>query len=266
MRSASRPTTTDVVVPIISGLYGLLFGSFLNVVIHRVPLGQSVTKPRSRCPQCESELAWHDNVPVLSWLVLRGSCRTCAEPISARYPLVELITAVGFVAVSLSVGANWVLPSYLMFVAVLVALSGIDIDTRTIPNKLLYPAGFAGAALLVGGSLLDGSAEDLIWAAAGAALGFAVLFAIWFVAPGGMGYGDVRLSAYLGMYLGYQSLGHVAVGIFIGFLLGALSGIALMVVGGRGRKSKLPFGPFLALGAMTSLLAGQVIIDAYLGI
>ncbi len=255
-----------MLVPIISGLYGLVFGSFLNVVIHRVPLGQSVAKPQSRCPQCGSRLPWHDNVPVLSWMMLRGRCRACSEPISVRYPIVELITAVGFVAVSLSIGDQWVLVSYLMFVAVLVVLSGIDIDTRTIPNKLLYPAGYAGAALLIGGSLLDGNPGDLIWAGAGAVLGFGVLFAIWFVAPGGMGYGDVRLSAYLGMYLGYQSLGHVAVGIFIGFLLGAVSGVALMVLGRRGPKSKLPFGPFLALGATASLLAGQAIIDAYLGI
>ena len=153
-----------------------------------------------------------------------------------------------------------------MFVAVLVALSGIDIDTRTIPNRLLYPSGVVGAAFLAGGAVLDNNAADLLWALAGGGLGFSILFVIWFVAPGGMGYGDVRLAAYIGMYLGYMSLGHVGLGIFIGFLLGAVSGLVLMLIAGRDRKTKVPFGPFLAAGAIAALVAGEVIIDAYLGI
>lgn len=253
-------------VPALSAVYGLIFGSFLNVVIHRVPKGESVSKPRSRCPNCEAEIAWHDNVPVFSWLRLGGRCRQCAARISARYPAVELITAAGFAVMALSIGAKWVLPAYLLFAAVLVALSVIDIDTRKIPNRLLYPAGMAGALLLVTGSLLDSDARDLVWAAVGAAMGFAILFAIWLVAPGGMGYGDVRLAAYLGLHLGYLSPGHVAVGLFVGFLLGAVSGIFLLVAGGRDGRTKIPFGPFLAMGAVVAVVFGDPLIDIYLSV
>jgi len=255
-----------MLVPALSAVYGLVFGSFLNVLIHRVPRGESISKPRSRCPECESEIVWHDNVPVLSWLRLGGRCRQCSVRISARYPAVELITAAGFALMALSVGAKWVLPAYLLFAAVLVALSTIDIDTRTIPNRLLYPAGIAGTMMLAAGALLDSNAGDLVWAAAGALMGFAILFAIWFVAPGGMGYGDVRFAAYLGLHLGYLSLGHVALGLFIGFFLGAISGIYLLLGGRHDRRAKIPFGPFLAMGAVVAVVVGDPLIEAYLGV
>ena len=203
---------------------------------------------------------------MLSWVGLHGRCRNCSERISFRYPIVEIVTSTTFVAVALSIGTNWVLPAYLLFAAVLVALSGIDIDTREIPNRLLYPSGLVGAALLAAGALLDGDVAKLPPAAAGACLGFALLFVVWFVAPGGMGYGDVRFSAYLGLHLGYLSLGHVGVALFVGFLLGAVVGLALMVADGRGRKSKIPFGPFLAAGAIFAVVVGDAVIDAYLGL
>ena len=134
-----------------------------------------------------------------------------------------------------------------------------------IPNKVLYPAGAVGAALLIAGSILDSEPSRLIWAAAGGALGFAILFVIWFIAPGGMGYGDVRLSGYIGMHLGYVGMGEVALGLFAGFLLGAVVGLVLMVLGGRSRKSAIPFGPFLAAGALVAIAFGGPILDAYLG-
>jgi len=255
-----------MLVPALSAALGLIFGSFLNVVIHRVPRGESISKPRSRCPSCATEIAWHDNVPVLSWLRLRGRCRQCSARISVRYPAVELITAAGFAVMALRIGANWVLPAYLLFVAMLVTLSAIDIDTRTIPNRVLYPAGFAGASLLGLGGLVDADARALAWAAAGFAMGFAILFVIWFVAPGGMGYGDVRFAGYLGLHLGYLSLGHVALGLFAGFLLGAMSGVVLLVGSTRDRKTKIPFGPFLATGAFIAVVFGDPLINVYLGI
>lgn len=254
-----------MIVPVVSGLYGLIIGSFLNVVVHRVPAGLSVNRPRSRCPECETTIAWYDNVPVLSWLVLRGRCRGCSTSISSRYPAVELLTAVMFAVVAASFGWRWTLPAMLVFTAVLVALSAIDIDTRTIPNKVLYPSWAVAVVLLVAGAAADGDLGRLPWAAAGAALGFGLLFVIWFVAPGGMGYGDVRLSGYLGLHLGYLGLGHVALGLFAGFLFGALAGIGLMAVRGRDRKSAIPFGPFLAAGALLALVAGDPLIDLYLG-
>lgn len=249
----------------VSGLYGLIIGSFLNVVIHRVPRDQSVNRPRSRCPECGSAIRWFDNIPLVSWALLRGRCRSCATPISVRYPFVELATGAAFVLVALAIGARWALPAFLVFTAVLIALSGIDIDTRKIPNKVLYPAGAVGAALLIAGSILDSEPSRLIWAAAGGALGFAILFVIWFIAPGGMGYGDVRLSGYIGMHLGYVGMGEVALGLFAGFLLGAVVGLGLMVLGGRSRKSAIPFGPFLAAGALVAIAFGGPILDAYLG-
>ncbi|MCP3938305.1 MAG: prepilin peptidase [Actinomycetia bacterium] len=254
-----------MIVPVVSGFYGLLIGSFLNVVIHRVPREESINHPRSHCPACGTAIAWFDNVPFISWLVLRGRCRGCSAPISPRYPIVEALSAATFVVVAMAVGAAWILPAFLVFAAVLIALSGIDIDTRKIPNRLLYPAVAAAIVLLGGGALLDSAADRLLWAAAGAALGFTILFAIWFIAPGGMGYGDVRLSGYIGLHLGYFGLGHVALGLFVGFLLGAVVGVVLMAVGGRSRKSAIPFGPFLAAGAVFALAVGDPILDAYLG-
>ncbi len=251
-------------VPTIAGLYGLIIGSFLNVVIHRVPRGTSVIRPSSACPRCDHEIAWYDNLPVLSWVLLRRRCRNCSSVIAWRYPLVEVTTAAVFVAVSLSIGLRWILGAYLFFAAVLVALSGIDIDTRKIPNAVLYPSWAVSILLISVGAALDGDLSRMVWAAVGAALGFAVLFVIWFVAPGGMGYGDVRLAGYIGLHLGFLSLGHVAVGLFLGFLAGALGGAAVLLVTGRHRRTKIPFGPFLAMGAITAVIVGQPIIDAYL--
>ncbi len=255
-----------MVVATIAGLYGLIIGSFLNVVIHRVPRGTSVIRPPSACPRCHHHIAWYDNLPVVSWLLLGRRCRNCSASIAWRYPLVELVTALVFVAVSLAVGLRWVLGAYLFFAAVLVALSGIDIDTRKIPNAVLFPAWAVSAVLLAVGAGLDGDPRRLVWAAVGAAIGFVVLFVIWFVAPGGMGYGDVRLAGYIGLHLGYLSPGHVAVGLFLGFLAGALGGAAVLLTTGRGRGTKIPFGPFLALGALVAVVAGQPLIDAYLSL
>lgn len=254
-----------MIVPVVSGLYGLIIGSFLNVVIHRVPREESVNKPRSHCPSCGTTIRWYDNVPLISWLILRGRCRKCSSSISARYPLVEVATAATFVIVALAIGASWVLPAYLAFSAVLIALSGIDIDTKKIPNRLLYPAFAVGIVLLAAGSILDSEASRLVWAGVGGAVGFAILFVIWFIAPGGMGYGDVRLSGYIGMHLGYVGMGKVALGLFTGFLLGAVVGVGLMALGGRSRKSAIPFGPFLAAGAILAIVVGDPVLDAYLG-
>ena len=265
-KARGRAVDGGEVVATIAGLYGLIIGSFLNVVIHRVPRGASVVRPPSACPRCDHEIAWYDNLPVLSWVLLRRRCRSCSAPIAWRYPLVEATTAGVFVAVSLSVGLKWVLGAYLFFAAVLVALSGIDIDTRKIPNAVLYPSWAVSVVLLSGGAVLDGDPGRLVWAAAGAGIGFAVLFVIWFVAPGGMGYGDVRLAGYIGLHLGYLSIGRLAVGLFLGFLAGALGGAAVLLVTGRGRGTKIPFGPFLALGALAAVVAGQPIVDAYLSL
>ena len=250
---------------VISGLYGLVLGSFANVVIHRVPKGESVVRPCSSCPSCDTPIASRDNVPLVSWLVLRGKCRQCAAPISPRYPAVEIVTCALFVVVGLSVGFEWSLPAFLFFTWALTALSVIDIDTHRLPNALLYPCFAVSIVLLGGAGLVEQDWRSLVEAAAGGLIAFVAMFVIWFVARGGLGYGDVRLSGYLGMHLGYLTLGHVPVGLFLGFFGGALGGAVLMAVKGRSRKTKLAFGPYLAAGALVALVWGQPLIDLYLG-
>ena len=254
-------------VVVVCGVLGLIVGSFLNVVIWRVPRDESVVAPRSRCPQCGNELRNVDNIPVLSWIFLRGRCHFCGTRISARYPLVELLTGALFAALALRFAGeseSWApLPAYLVLAAGLVALSGIDLDHHRLPNKVLYPTLFAMAALFVVAAAVDGEWDRLRDAAVGGAIGFAVLFVIAFISPKGMGFGDVRLAGVLGVAEGWLGLGHVAVGLFLGFLSAAVIGVALIATKVKGRKDKIPFGPFLALGALLAVFVGDAILDWY---
>jgi leader peptidase (prepilin peptidase) / N-methyltransferase len=201
-------------------LYGLLVGSFLNVVIYRVPAGRSVVSPPSACPVCEERLTARDLVPVLSWLVLRGRCRHCGTAVSGRYAVVELATAGCFALTAWRIGWAWALPAYLALGAFLVVLSVIDLDTKLLPRRIVYAAGACGILTLALAAFLDDEPERLGWAAAGAVGVFAVFLVIYHAARGGFGFGDVRLSAVLGWYLGWQGLAFAPVGIFLGFLLG----------------------------------------------
>jgi len=246
-------------------LLGLLIGSFLNVVIVRVPERQSVVTPRSRCPGCGTQLAERDNVPVLSWLLLRGRCRTCAMRIPARYPLVELATGALFAAAALRFGADWALPGYLLFFATLLAVSAIDLERFLVPNRIVYPSLAASLVLLGAAAVLEHDLAALGRGLVGAVLASGGLFLVALVYPRGMGMGDVKLALLLGLYLGWLSLGHVAVGLFLGFLLGSIVGLGLLVTGVRGRKDHLPFAPFLAAGAVLAVLVGRPLLDWYLG-
>lgn len=248
---------------VLCGVLGLMVGSFLNVVIHRVPKDESIVTPRSHCPNCDTELANRDNIPVVSWLVLRGKCRTCGHPISARYPIVEAITGLLFAAIAARFGWDEALPAYLVFTAFLVALSGIDLDTFLLPKKLVWPSFFAGVVLLGGASLLQGDSRSAVEAAIGAAAAFGVLFLVHFISPKGMGFGDVRLAAVLGLHLGWLMLGQVAVGLFLSFALSAVIGVALIATGRKTRKDKVPFGPFLAAGTLLAVLVGEAIQRYY---
>ncbi len=204
--AASEPVPT-VAVAVLAALLGLFVGSFLNVVIWRVPRGESVVHPRSHCPSCDRQLTWYENVPVASWVVLRGRCRTCHHPVSVRYPLVELLTAAVFGVLGWRFGASWELPAYLYLGAVGVALGAIDLDTRKLPNSIVLPSYGVAAALLGLASLLghDGAAA-LRAVGAGAAL-YAFYYALAWIWPRGMGFGDVKLSGVVGMYLGWLELG-----------------------------------------------------------
>lgn len=245
------------------GVLGLVIGSFLNVVIWRVPRGESVVSPPSHCPGCNEPIAPRDNIPVLSWLVLRGRCRRCRNPISARYPAVELVTAVLFVVMALRFGPHGVLPAYLYLAAVGVALALIDYDVKRLPDVLTLPSYGVGVVLL--GLVAATGAQDWPFERALIGMGalFAFYFAVWFVYPAGMGFGDVKLSGVLGLYLGWIGWGALAVGAFAAFAIGGGVGIALMLFAGGGRKTQIPFGPFMLAGALVGILAGQAIGHAY---
>ena len=239
----------------LAAVFGAVLGSFLNVVIHRVPLGESLVAPGSRCPSCRTPLAPYDNVPVVSWLVLRGRCRHCGAPISPRYPLVELITAVAFAAVVAVRGADADLVLELPFVACLIALAGIDLDHRLLPNRIVYPMaawGLIASVLVATGDL----PEHLI---AGAAA-FTFLLVAALVYPAGMGMGDVKLAGVMGLYLGLS----IAPALLVSFLTGTVVGLGIIArEGADARKKAVPFGVFLALGGLVGVLAGPELIDLY---
>ncbi len=242
-----------IAILVLAGVLGLVIGSFLNVVIHRVPLGLSVVNPPSACPTCEMTLRpWH-NVPVLSWLALRGRCAGCAMPISVRYPFVELLTAVLFVAVTARFGVTPALPAYLYLAAVAVALAMIDLDVKRLPDRIVLPSYLVAAGLLLIAALCTGSWADAVRALVGMAAMFGLYYAIAWVKPGGMGFGDVKTAGLLGLYLGWVSWAALAVGFFAGFLLGGVFGAAVLLGRRGGRKTAIPYGPHLLAGAFLAL-------------
>ncbi len=247
------------------GLFGLLIGSFLNVVIWRVPRGESIVSPPSHCPGCDTEIAPYDNIPVLSWLVLRGRCRHCGTRISVRYPLVELASAGLWVAMALRFGWSWELPAYLVLVSALLALALIDLDTFLLPNKIVYPLAYALVVLFGLAALIGGTGDDFVRALLGGAAAFTFFGIVHLISPRGMGFGDVKLSFSLGVALGWISWGSVFLGLFLGFFLGAVVGIALIATRIKSRRDHVPFGPFLAAGTVIAILFGSVLLDLYAG-
>lgn len=241
---------------IIAGVAGLLVGSFLNVVAWRLPRGESVVRPGSRCPGCGEPVRPYDNVPVLSWLALRGRCRHCGEPIGARYPLIELATGLLWAAVVLARDDAGSVALGLILVTALVPIVVIDLEHRLIPNLITGPA--AVAALAAGLALdIDYLPEQLI--AGVAAGGFFLLAALAY--PRGMGMGDVKLAGVMGLCLGRAVAPAVLIALIAGVLVG---GVIIARLGARaGRKAAVPFGPFLALGAVVALFAGDAIVDWY---
>ena len=269
-----------ITVALASGLFGLLIGSFLNVVIYRVPAGISLVAPPSACPDCGNRIRPWDNVPVISWLALRAKCRDCGQRISARYPLVEAGTGIAFAAVALvalamapqitvgqdAVAGSLVLVAYLYLAAITVTLGLIDLDVHKLPNRIVLPAYAVAGALFLAVSVLSGEYSALLRAGIGMAALFVLYFVMAVAYPGGMGLGDVKLAGVLGMFLGWTGWGALVVGAFSAFLLGGLYAIALILFRRANRKSGIPFGPWMLAGAWIGIGLGGVVFTAYLNL
>lgn len=264
-------------VAAIAGVFGLIFGSFATAAAYRLkprPEGDaneavpgSLAKDRSRCPHCGHVIAAYDNIPVVSYLVLRGRCRHCDKKISARYPVMELVTGLLFAGAAWRYGVTLHAAVYAGFFWTLVVLTAIDIDTKKLPSKIIYPAFITAVAGLVAVAAIDDAFHKLVGAALGAVMFGGFLFIVAFIYPAGMGLGDVRLAFLLGLFLGYQGgPGLTGTGMFLSFLLGGIGGILTAVVLKGGRKTALAFGPYLALGTVVAIFVGQRLLDAYLNL
>src|ERR1700754_2278331 len=244
----------------VAGLLGLAVGSFLNVVIYRLPRGESLVHPGSHCPHCGHAVRNRHNIPVLAWLLLAGRCADCKARVSARYPLVEAATATLFVAVAARFGWSWELPAYLYLAAIAIALAAIDLDVLRLPDRIVLPSYLVALVLLTPAVIAEHS-----WAAATrGAIGAVLLFAFFFVLavlPRGMGLGDVKLAGLLGLYLGWLGWSSMVIGAFAGFLIGGVIGVLLLVMRRAGRKSRIPFGPAMLAGAFLAVFAAPAIAD-----
>jgi leader peptidase (prepilin peptidase)/N-methyltransferase len=259
--------TDRLLLDLYAALLGLVTGSYMNVVVHRLPRQVSTVLPRSRCPDCGAAIRPLDNVPVVSWLALRGRCRDCGRRISWRYPLVEAGTALLFVGSAERFGLSLQTPAAAIFCSLLVALAAIDIEHLLLPDRLTLPGIAAGIALqpVTGwaGAAWRGIAGGIFGAALGAGLLLAA-YGLWWLLrrEEGLGLGDVKMLAMTGAFLGWKG---VVVSLFVGAASGAIFGLTLMALGGAGLRSKLPFGAFLALGALVALFAGPELLRLYLG-
>jgi len=261
-----------------AGGLGLLIGSFLNVVVYRVPAGMSISSPPSACPGCHAPIKAYDNVPVLSWLALRGRCRSCRTAISARYPVVELATG-GFFALVAAVVWPWTavpteaaplvaalleLVAFLWLAGASVALAIIDVEHHRLPDAIVLPSYAVGLVLLGASSALSGEWDALLRGVVGMAALFVFYLALALVKPGAMGLGDVKLAGVLGLWLGWLGWGELVVGAFAAFLLGGLFSIVLLATRRAQRTGGIPFGPWMLAGAWAGVLVGGTVAASYL--
>lgn len=249
-----------------AGVLGLIFGSFATAVAYRLPRDESISSGRSKCPSCGNTITAIQNIPLFSYVVLRGRCKHCGERISIRYPLIELATGLLFASAAWKFALSAEAVIYSGFFWALVVLTVIDLEYKLLPNKIVFPTFIAGWIALVIAALAGGEPSRLIDGAIGAAIFGGFFFLVAFVYPAGMGGGDVKLAFVLGTFLGYAGgPGIVLVGMFLSFLIGAVVGIIVMKATGGDRKKQVPFGPFLAVGTVLALFGGRALLDAYLG-
>ncbi len=257
----------DLIALIASVIFGLVIGSFLNVVIYRVPKELSLSRPGSVCPKCDKEIRGYDNIPVLSFLILRGKCRNCKANISYRYPAIEILTAIIWAITVITMGREISTIGYLLFFSGLIALSIIDIETKLLPKKLVYISGAILTFFLFVDSVVDEDFRPLLNGLIVGLVYSGFLFALWFFSGGkAMGFGDVRLAIFLGIAMGYYGFIVSYMGLMLSVFLGSLIGIVIAIVSGGGRKMKIPFGPFLAIGTIIVLWCVpyiQNLVDSY---
>ncbi len=251
------PQSLSQTFPYFAFILGLCVGSFCNVAIYRLPTGGSVLFPtRSFCPHCKEFLAAHFNIPLVSYILLRGKCRYCKAPISPRYPLVELVVGIIFLAMYNSFGFPYFF-IYATWLTSLVVITAIDLEHQIIPDVISLPWILIGLVL----SFFSLIPVSFISSFVGALLGGVIFFLVAYLSKGGMGGGDIKMIAMMGSFLGWQKMLLV---IFSSSLMGSLLGIILMVLGKKGRKSEIPYGPFLALGGILSLFWGDQLLELYL--
>jgi leader peptidase (prepilin peptidase)/N-methyltransferase len=250
-------------------IFGAVIGSFLNVCIYRIPRNQSIVFPSSRCPSCNTSIRVWDNIPILSYIILRGKCRSCGEKISPRYPLVEALNAFSYAAVLWRYGIGWDFIIYCLLLSALIVITFIDLDFFIIPDRITLagiPLGLAAGCFILPDPFMRASFLGYKASIIGALGGFIFYFlmaelSIRLFKKEGMGGGDIKMMAMIGGFMGWKS---VILTTFAGSLLGSVGGIAFMIAKGKGRGTLIPFGPFLALGAVISLFFGQEIIMWYL--
>ncbi|MDD5773172.1 MAG: prepilin peptidase [bacterium] len=249
-------------MPLIVFIFGLCIGSFLNVCISRLIHDESIVFPASHCPKCRKKIKWYDNIPVVSFLLLKGKCRNCFERISWQYPIVEILTAVIFLCIFTKWGFSRELIVYNLFVSGLLVIAFIDAKTTFIPDVITIPGMIAGLILKVIFAFIDKSFTNLFDAGSGMILGLAVFGFIVIVSRGGMGIGDIKLAGLIGVFLGLKNTFST---IWLSFILGGIVGIFLLVSKLKGRKDAIPFGPYLVMGALISMFWGENILNWWLG-
>jgi leader peptidase (prepilin peptidase) / N-methyltransferase len=249
---------------LVLGLFGLLIGSFANVVIYRVPAGRSIVKPPSGCMTCGARLRSFDNIPVISWVLLRGRCRACKAPISSRYPAVEALVGLIFAGIGWRFGLSWTGVGEALLAAGLVTLAFIDFDHMLLPKRVVYATLTAVAVAFVAGSVTGSQWHRLMVAAISALVPWALFFAINFIAPRALGFGDVRLALLIGFGLGWLGAAYAFLAFIVASVVGSLVGVALIAMGKAGRRTQVPFGTFLAVGAVVAALAGAPVVNWYL--
>ena len=253
-----------VALAVLCAAVGIYVGTYLNLVIDRVPQKRPVWPLHTGCRNCLDASGATSGPPLRPWLVRKRRCPTCGERVSIRYAAVELGTAALFAAAAIRLGPDAALPAYLVFFACLVSISVIDLELQIIPNRIVYPTIALSLPLLALAALAKTDIGPLVTALAGAGIAFAILLVVHLISPASMGFGDVRLAFILGLFLGWFDLSQLAIGLFVGFALGAIVGIGLMLFGGHNRKDSVSFGPFLAAGAAIAVLFGDPLVRWWL--